>query len=75
MGWTITLESDEPLGRQIVTMLDVAVRGVGDHWDNVIIPDMGYVVVENTPVTIRPSQSTTSIPPMIGDMPRPPLKQ
>jgi Xaa-Pro aminopeptidase len=44
----ITLESDEPLGRQIVTMLDVAVRGVGDYWDDVVIPDMDYVVVENT---------------------------
>ena len=44
----ITLESDEPLGRQIVTMLDVAVRGVGDYWDDVIIPDMDYLVVENT---------------------------
>jgi hypothetical protein len=44
----ITLESDEPLGRQIVTMLDVAVRGIGDYWDDVIIPDMDYVVVENT---------------------------
>lgn len=43
----ITLESEEPLGRQIVTMLDVAVRGVGDYWDDVIIPDMDYVVVEN----------------------------
>jgi Xaa-Pro aminopeptidase len=44
----ITLDSDEPLGEQIVTMLDVAVRGVGDYWDDVIIPDMDYVVVENT---------------------------
>jgi Xaa-Pro aminopeptidase len=44
----ITLESDEPLGRQIVTMLDVAVRGIGDYWDDVIVPDMDYVVVENT---------------------------
>jgi Xaa-Pro aminopeptidase len=44
----ITLDSDEPLGRQIVTMLDVAVRGVGDRWDDVLIPDMDYVVVENT---------------------------
>jgi len=44
----ITLESHEPLGRQIVTMLDVAVRGVGDYWNDVIIPDMDYVVVENT---------------------------
>jgi Xaa-Pro aminopeptidase len=44
----ITLDSDEPLGEQIVTMLDVAVRGVGDYWNDVIIPDMDYVVVENT---------------------------
>jgi Xaa-Pro aminopeptidase len=44
----ITLDSDEPLGEQIVTMLDVAVRGVGDYWDDVVIPDMDYVVVENT---------------------------
>jgi hypothetical protein len=26
----------------------VAVRGVGDYWNDVIIPDMDYVVVENT---------------------------
>lgn len=44
----ITLESEEPLGRQIVTMLDVALRGVGDRWDDVIIPEMDFVVVEST---------------------------
>mgnify|MGYP005834478251 CR=1 FL=1 len=44
----ITLDSQEPLGQQIVTMLDVAVRGVGDHWDDVVIPDLDYVVIENT---------------------------
>lgn len=44
----ITLESDEPLGHQIVTMLDVALRGVGDRWDDVIIPGFDFVVVENT---------------------------
>jgi len=44
----ITLDSRMPLGRQIVTMLDVAVRGVGDRWNDVIIPDMDYVVIENT---------------------------
>ena len=44
----ITLELDEPLGKQIVTMLDVALRGVGDHWDDVIIPDLDYIVMENT---------------------------
>jgi len=31
----ITLESEEPLGNRIVTMLDVALRGIGDFWDRV----------------------------------------
>jgi Xaa-Pro aminopeptidase len=44
----ITLDSREPLGRQIVTMLDVALRGIGDRWDDVIIPGFDYLVVENT---------------------------
>jgi Xaa-Pro aminopeptidase len=44
----ITLDSQAPLGRQIVTMLDVAVRGIGDRWDEVVVPDMDYVVIENT---------------------------
>lgn len=43
----ITLESEEPLGEQIVTMLDVALRGVGNRWDEVILP-VDFVVVENT---------------------------
>lgn len=44
----ITLGSEEPLGSQIVTMLDVAVRGYGNHWNDVIIPGMDYVLVEKT---------------------------
>jgi Xaa-Pro aminopeptidase len=44
----ITLDSREPLGRQIVTMLDVALRGIGDFWNDVIIPGFDYCVVENT---------------------------
>jgi len=44
----ITLESDLPLGRRIVTMLDVALRGVGNHWDDVVLPGFDYLVVENT---------------------------
>lgn len=44
----ITLDSDEPLGEQIVTMLDVALRGMGDRWDDVLIPGLDYVVVEDT---------------------------
>ena len=44
----ITLDSHEPLGRQIVTMLDVAFRGIGDHWNDVVIPGFDYCVVENT---------------------------
>ncbi len=44
----ITLDSTEPLGKQIVTMLDVAIRGIGDHWNEVILPDLDYLVIENT---------------------------
>ena len=44
----ITLNSTEPLGEQIVIMLDVAVRGISDYWDDVVIPGMDFVVVENT---------------------------
>jgi Xaa-Pro aminopeptidase len=44
----ITLDSTAPLGHQIVTMLDVAIRGIGDHWDEVILPDLDYLVIENT---------------------------
>ncbi|HPP66556.1 MAG TPA: M24 family metallopeptidase [bacterium] len=44
----ITLESKQPLGNQIVTMLDVALRGIGDRWDDVIIPGFDYLVIENT---------------------------
>ncbi len=44
----ITLDSDEPLGEQIVMMLDVALRGIGDNWNDVVIPDFDYLVIENT---------------------------
>jgi len=44
----ITLDSVAPLGNQIVTMLDVAIRGIGDHWNDVILPDLDYLVIENT---------------------------
>ena len=44
----VTLASQQPLGHQIVNMLDVAMRGIGNHWNDVIIPDLDYVVVENT---------------------------
>ncbi|MCG3148656.1 MAG: hypothetical protein PCFJNLEI_02101 [Verrucomicrobiae bacterium] len=43
----ITLESEEPLDRQVVTMLDVAIRGIGDHWNAKMLP-VDYVVIENT---------------------------
>ncbi len=29
-------------------MLDVAPRGIGDHWNDVILPGFDYCVVENT---------------------------
>lgn len=44
----ITLNSHEPLGRQIITMLDVAVRGVGNMWNDIVIPGLDYLVVEKT---------------------------
>lgn len=44
----ITMDSNEPLGNQIVTMLDVAIRGFGSRWNDVVIPGMDYVVVEKT---------------------------
>jgi len=44
----ITLNSKEPLGSQVVTMLDVAIRGVGNMWHDVIIPGLDYVLVEKT---------------------------
>ena len=44
----ITLESEEPLGNQIVTMLDVALRGIGNYWDDVRLPGFDFLLVENT---------------------------
>jgi len=44
----ITLNSDRPLGRQIVTMLDVAIRGIGNRWNDIVIPGLDFVVVEKT---------------------------
>jgi len=44
----ITLDSKKPLGNKIVTMLDVALRGIGNHWNDVMIPGFDYLVIENT---------------------------
>jgi len=44
----ITLESEEPLGHQIVTMLDVALRGIGNYWDDIRLPGFDFLVIENT---------------------------
>lgn len=44
----ITLESEEPLDHQVVTMLDVAPRGRGNSWDDVVIPGFEFFVVEDT---------------------------
>ena len=44
----ITLDSHAALGHRIVTMLDVALRGIADHWSDVILPGFDYCVVENT---------------------------
>jgi hypothetical protein len=42
------MDSNEPLGRQIVTMLDVALKGIGNSSDDIIIPDLDYIVIEDT---------------------------
>ncbi|MHA1147339.1 MAG: M24 family metallopeptidase [Promethearchaeota archaeon] len=44
----ITLESEGPLGNQIVTMLDVALKGFGSKISEDIIPNLDYIVIENT---------------------------
>ena len=48
----ITLESEEPLEHQVVTMLDVALRGRSSKWlgeeFESIIPGFDYWVVEDT---------------------------
>ncbi len=44
----ITLRSEEPLSQQMVTMLDVAIRGVGQSWNDIVVPGPDYVVVERT---------------------------
>jgi Xaa-Pro aminopeptidase len=44
----ITLGSHEPLGNRIVTMLDVAVRGFGSKWNDIVIPGLDYLLVERT---------------------------
>ena len=44
----ITLDTKKPLGNHIITMLDVALRGIGNKWDEVVIPGFDYLVIENT---------------------------
>jgi len=44
----ITLESENPLDEQVVTMLDVALRGRGEGWHDVVIPGFDFFVVEDT---------------------------
>lgn len=44
----ITLNSDNPLGNRIVTMLDVAIRGMGSKWNDIVIPGLDFVLVEKT---------------------------
>ena len=44
----ITLASQDPLPERMVSMLDVALRGCGSYWDEIIIPGLDYVLVENT---------------------------
>jgi len=47
-SFCLTLDSENPLGNQIVMMLDVALRGIGDHWNDIVIPGLDFIVIENT---------------------------
>lgn len=59
----ITLESENPLGENIVTMLDVALRGIGDNWHDVKIPDLDYLVIEDTLIkTGKTVECVTKLP-------------
>ena len=65
----ITLESEEPLGERIVTMLDVALRGIGEHWNDIRIPGFDYLVVENTLVKNGPkTECVTKLPVNVQNM-------
>jgi hypothetical protein len=44
----ITLKSNGLLGNQIINMCDMAIRGIGNYWNDVIIPGLDYLVVEKT---------------------------
>lgn len=44
----ITLNSNKPLGNRIVTMLDVAIKGIGNMWNDIVIPTVDYLVIERT---------------------------
>ncbi|MBE5817121.1 MAG: M24 family metallopeptidase [Clostridiales bacterium] len=44
----ITLNSDEPMGENILMMLDVACRGIGSFWNDIVIPGFDYALVEKT---------------------------
>ena len=44
----ITLDSHSSLGQRVVTMVDVALRGIDDHWNDVILPSFHFCVVDYT---------------------------
>ena len=44
----ITLKSEKPLGKQIAMMLDVAIKGIGNMWDEIIIPGLDFILIEKT---------------------------
>ncbi|MHA1337409.1 MAG: M24 family metallopeptidase [Promethearchaeota archaeon] len=44
----ITLKTENTLGNQIAVMIDVALKGFGQTMDEKIIPNLEYIVIENT---------------------------
>jgi Xaa-Pro aminopeptidase len=43
-----TTTTDLVIGGKIANMLDVAVKGFGREWDDIVLPDLDYVVTEKT---------------------------
>ncbi|MEK3888421.1 M24 family metallopeptidase [Bacillus sp. FSL K6-3431] len=44
----LSLDFNKPLANQMVMMMDTGIKGYGETWDEVIIPDLDYIVIEKT---------------------------
>lgn len=44
----LSLDFKKPLANQMVMMMDAGIKGYGDRWQDTVIPDMEYIVIEKT---------------------------